>query len=709
MSMSTLAFSHLASQHHHRDENNTSQPSPAVQSNSKYIDQVSRVHPASPFPEGTKFRRSRFDDILAEDEDEDEYDVPYLSPERPKHARPGTSSRFTAEDMLSVDALAATRRSNATLQAINAQLIAQPLEPALHFRDRFLSDTFTSVRRASTHQRRQQHLEQTSIFARHRHHSHAFALLRPYRHLHSNLAMIAGHQHYTIPNQNLVSTSGARHARTKLERNLDDTVPNSKTGLLHLYTVTRALLHWHRIASYEKRSKQRLLVHRLVNAWRLFMLAQRLRREAFAHRLILFRRRQLAVHVSFLPWKHVVRTNRLGRALAQHRHQHLVRLCWFRWLRHQAQRAVIRAKWQRIPDLLGQRLLFPWAMKQWYIATHQRLAVAKPWITKFVWVKRWRALLLAKRFAKYHMLIQIWQAWQRFVAHRRRLARSFRRRWHLLHRIVHKHLVSKPRVAVERAWQRWQLLTRPPRESELLKENRGSHNQYYVRSEHNVLQSLCLSQAGQVMLFHNLRPLPVSLFRLPTPYAVTRKLPRVENIRAFLWHRCIGPLEIADERARREYARRQRLYQRILQAQGRRDPSCAALPAYMDLPTWTTTAKEGVTATTASRNLPSDQRSLRMRMAEVLTPGTSLGRYKSELSRTKVLDEAQSLKLHSVAPRAGGGHDDVDETSGQDWYLHEQYHAQTLKNIGSPTMKWLRQQYIGLDENVIAAAGEAFD
>jgi hypothetical protein len=211
------------------------------------------------------------------------------------------------------------------------------------------------------------------------------------------------------------------------------------------------------------------------------------------------------------------------------------------------------------------------------------------------------------------------------------------------------------------------------------------------------------------MLFHNLRPLPVSLFRLPTPYAVTRKLPRVENIRAFLWHRCIGPLEIADERARREYARRQRLYQRILQAQGRRDPSCAALPAYMDLPTWTTTAKEGVTATTASRNLPSDQRSLRMRMAEVLTPGTSLGRYKSELSRTKVLDEAQSLKLHSVAPRAGGGHDDVDETSGQDWYLHEQYHAQTLKNIGSPTMKWLRQQYIGLDENVIAAAGEAFD
>jgi hypothetical protein len=350
-------------------------------------------------------------------------------------------------------------------------------------------------------------------------------------------------------------------------------------------------------------------------------------------------------------------------------------------------------------------------MKQWYVATHQRLAVARSWMVRFVWVQRWRALLVARRFAKYHRLIQIWQAWRQFVAYRRGVARSFRRRWHLLHRLVHKHLLIQPRRAMKRAWQRWQQLVVVACVGEM-----GRYSPCHVRGEHHVLQSLCLSQAGQVMLFHNLRPLPVSLFQSPTPHAVTRKLPRVEKIRAFLWHRCIAPFEIDDECARREYLRRQRLYRRILQAHGRRldgtnthETAAATTPA-----TSTTTTTTATTTTTTSRiqREGDDRRSFRIRMAEVLTPATSLGRYRRELSRTKVLEEADSLKLrHSADARREARDDDHEghRRHDDDWDLHERYQVQTWKNVGSPTMKWLRRQYIGLDEDVIASAGDVDD
>jgi hypothetical protein len=82
------------------------------------------------------------------------------------------------------------------------------------------------------------------------------------------------------------------------------------------------------------------------------------------------------------------------------------------------------------------------------------------------------------------------------------------------------------------------------------------------------------------------------------------------------------------------------------------------------------------------------------------------------LSRTKVLEEADSLKLrHSADARREARDDDHEghRRHDDDWDLHERYQVQTWKNVGSPTMKWLRRQYIGLDEDVIASAGDVDD
>lgn len=433
------------------------------------------------------------------------------------------------------------------------------------------------------------------------------------------------------------------------------------------------------------------------NAWRLHTLAQRLRREAFVHRLLLFRRRQLGYHIAWCPWRHVVQTNQLGRALVQHRHRQLVAQCWSRWSQHQAQRTIIRAKWARIPELFTQRVVYRWAWKHWYIATHQRVAVARPWVLRYVWQAKWRALMQAKRFARYVQLVKTWRAWGHFVRERQQRQATFQRRYVLLHSIVRRQLWLKYQHSLRHAWMRWQ---------QLRAATHRVHRTSRVSSQ-NWLQTLCLSQAGQVMLFHQVRPL--TLHQLAALDSKDRRrIPRLEVLRAHLWQRQIAPLEVADSRQRREQARRLRIYQRILREQARRDRSGGDAAA----------GAEDATTAAATMTLGA-QRSLRERMAAVLTPGTSLGRYRSELSRAKVMEEARALYAHTGTTATVSSmytDDSLDEAAlAEDdtaWYLYDadqQTNTHRGGRLRNATTRWLSGQYIGLRDDALAAAVNAAD
>lgn len=428
-------------------------------------------------------------------------------------------------------------------------------------------------------------------------------------------------------------------------------------------------------------------IHRIINAWRLHTLTQRLRREAFIHRLLEFRRKQLGYYIAWVPWRHIVHTNQLGRALMLHRHRSLQKQTWSRWLEHQAQRSVIRAKWARIPMLLTHRILFPFAMKQWYLATHQRLSIARPWIMRYVWNQKWKKLLLAKRFARYVLLVKRWKVWCNFIQWRKQRKHTFHRRFHVLHRIVRKQFVVKYHNALQHAWKQWMKKIHSP---QLPNHHHNAIVLAKALQKHNAIQSLCLSQAGQVMLFHNIHPLSWPWIQ-SLSVQQRRKLPRLEIIRAALWHRYIAPLEIQDLRIKREYQRRQRIYQRILREQSRRDQSEGYVD-YMSRGNMT----EDVEAAVKNNKEREKLGSLRERMAAVLTPATSLGRYRSELSRAKVMEEAQEL------------YGSIEEhQKDEDFLAKEEEDAEgilALRMKRHPTAKWISQQYIGLRENFFESA-----
>lgn len=465
--------------------------------------------------------------------------------------------------------------------------------------------------------------------------------------------------------------------------------------------------------------------HCVLNAWRLHALRQRLLRQAFATRLTLWRRKHLYTS-HFQPWLHVLRVNQRGQYLANSvRHQRLVQLTWRHWRWKQAHRQELRTRLSNVEILLRRYRLFPWAFRQWYVATHQCQSIGRHWVTRHAW-QHWHQLLKARRFYKYRILYLVVHQWRRLHQQSRQRRLGSQRRYHLLHRLVHRHLLVRYQRALRRAWALWWRYAKhefQKIQNSILSASSSSPAPSLLNSSNTsslsepALQTLCLSQAGQVILFRNLRPVALStlLHVLPTQYG--RAAPRAEIIRSALWARYVAPQETYDAQMRRQRdLQRRRYVQRIRMI----DPS--ALSA--------TEAATAGSATGTSGDPHHQYQSLRQRMSAVLTPRTQLQLPQGvsatfhpggSLFATTTEDQLPSLSPRRVAHRSffSGDSSSLAYTSSagaaagadeEDDEAVPEHDGDTMRRTSAPHHEprhagvMIAQQYLGMRRHMFAAS-----